>query len=627
MRSSLIVVTRRVAIQMHVGVVAISMICASAMQFVDATPKSVEFEVQTVAAIVESPTSIGVADPSLYFSSPQDIDATLDALQSMGVQNVRVQIPWAAIQTWDPTSYDWTAADYMVHAAAERNMGILGVLNATPFWAGSPYLSGRPDPQVYATFASAVASRYAGEISAYEIWNEPNASTSLSPLDPAGYTQLLKAAYPAIKAADPSATVIGGVVGAVLSVAGLTMSPQDFIAGMYAAGARGSFDALSFHPYEYYLPFSAGAPVSESPLNQLAAIRQLMVANGDAALKIWATEYGQPTSVVSELQQAAYIKDFLTTWQTEAGAGPIFLDTTRDSTYNINVNDALGLFTADWTPKLAVEVVKNFIAGISDSTPAAVAVDAITALIVVVNQVTGIPLRIVAYVVGVVRDVVNTISAAVQGVGAFVQGVVSAFKAALTPPATVAMATTPAHAESSARTAAVVAAATEPVATQHSTVMSGQDGASSVTPAPPADAGRDTEERAPSPPTGATAAPAPAASSDEPEVSDAPTNPPSDQAIPAESPARASSQSSEPETPSSMDEPSGTTGDKPASTTERSTGDKSTSTTEHTPADKSTSTTEHTTVKSTHDAGSDSPSSKGVDAGDGKAGSESTQSD
>ncbi|MBJ7340968.1 cellulase family glycosylhydrolase [Mycolicibacterium sp.] len=418
-----------------IAVVAVSMLCAGATQFVGLDPPSVHVEVKPVAAIVESPSTIGVADPSLYFASTTEIDTTLDALQSLGVQNVRIQIPWAAVQKSGPTSYDWTAVDQMITAATARNMGVLGVLNATPFWAGTPYLSGQPAPQAYATFASAVASRYAGKISAYEIWNEPNAYMFLSPADPAGYTRLLKAAYPAIKAADPAAIVVGGVVGAGVGIDNLTVSPQAFIAGMYAAGAKGSFDALSFHPYQFFLPFSAGASVADSPLNQLAAIRQLMVANGDGTLKIWATEYGEPSSVVTEQQQAAYIKDFLTTWQTEDGAGPIFLHTVRDSAFDINVSDSLGLFSSGWTPKLAALMIKNFITGNPDPTPSAIAVGAVTALAVTINQITGIPLRIVAYVAGVVNDVISTISAVIQRITAFAQGVVTAITAPFVPAA------------------------------------------------------------------------------------------------------------------------------------------------------------------------------------------------
>jgi hypothetical protein len=54
------------------------------------------------------------------------------------------------------------------------------------------------------------ADRYKGKISAYEVWNEPNGITFWNPVDPVAYTRMLQTGYTAIKAADPSATVIGG---------------------------------------------------------------------------------------------------------------------------------------------------------------------------------------------------------------------------------------------------------------------------------------------------------------------------------------------------------------------------------------------------------------------------------
>ena len=48
-----------------------------------------------------------------------------------------------------------------------------------------------------------VATRYKGKVSAYEVWNEPNGKVFWDPEpDAAQYTELLKAAYPAIKAAE-----------------------------------------------------------------------------------------------------------------------------------------------------------------------------------------------------------------------------------------------------------------------------------------------------------------------------------------------------------------------------------------------------------------------------------------
>ena len=70
---------------------------------------------------------------------------------------------------------------------------------------------------------------------------------------------MLRTVYPAIKAADPNATVVGGVMISVTDYGNLTVNPINYLDQMYAAGAQGSFDALSFHPYQYTLPFSKGA--------------------------------------------------------------------------------------------------------------------------------------------------------------------------------------------------------------------------------------------------------------------------------------------------------------------------------------------------------------------------------
>ncbi len=55
------------------------------------------------------------------------------------------------------------------------------------------------------------------------------------------------------------------------------------------------------------------------------------LAPGQEQLKLWISEYGLPTNLVSETAQKDFITDFINFWQTVAGAGPIFLYTTRDT--------------------------------------------------------------------------------------------------------------------------------------------------------------------------------------------------------------------------------------------------------------------------------------------------------
>jgi hypothetical protein len=329
--------------------------------------RSVTTDVAQMAAIDESNTTIGIADSDLYFASPTEVDAALDQMQAMGVNTVRIGIPWAGINPI-PGYYNWSQSDYMINAADARGMGVLAVITTTPGWANDPSapgVYGHPaSPTDFGTFAGLAAQRYAGKVGAYEIWNEPNAATYYGPQpDPAGYTELLKAAYPAIKAADPDATVVGGVVGSTVTYENLTLNPVTFVDEMYQNGAQGYFDALSFHPYQYTTPFSQGAYNPNNPIVQLADIHDLMVANGDAGKTIWASEYGEPSSVAGEAQQAAYTQDMLTTWRTIGYTGPAFIYTLQDTaaagTDSATPEDSLGLIRADGTWKPAAYVVQS----------------------------------------------------------------------------------------------------------------------------------------------------------------------------------------------------------------------------------------------------------------------------
>jgi hypothetical protein len=338
------------------------------------------YEVINTATIEESPTTIGVAESNLYSMSNADVDKALDKMLSLGVTNVRIGVFWRTVQPLNSTSYDWAKTDYIVKAAADRGMGILGVLNQTPAWAGN-IANGHPDPDAYAKFAAAVAQRYAGKISAYEIWNEPNAVFEWNPVDAASYTTMLQKAYTAIKAVAKTTNqdikVIGGVVGAGLTIGNLSLDPVSFITQMYANGAKGYFDALSFHPYNYTLPFSQG-PANTWPgtsaLAQLQAIRALMNVKGDSDLKIWISEYGQPTltgTPEDQQKQAQYLEDMIRSWQKFLNGGPIFIYNLKDTGAqgSTTKEDHLGLFDYNWNAKAAADVIRKLILELTGTTP------------------------------------------------------------------------------------------------------------------------------------------------------------------------------------------------------------------------------------------------------------------
>lgn len=301
----------------------------------------------------------------------------LDTLQRAGSKWLRVDINWAQIQRSGPTSYDWAAIDRVVQRAQARGMRVLGTIVYTPGWARPSGTSATygPEPASYALFARRAVKHYSAMgVHTYEVWNEPNVPAFWTPApNVAAYTRLLQAAYPAIKAADPQATVLTGGTApeltegtSVVAVDWLNgiyangrVAPVDWLDGIYANGGRGFFDAVSHHPYCW--PEMPGKATAWSAWYQMygtnPSLRSVMVDNGDGAKKIWATEFGAPTngpsgSHVSEATQARMIARAYEVWSNYSWGGPLFTYSGRDlGTSTSTRENFFGLVRKDFTRK------------------------------------------------------------------------------------------------------------------------------------------------------------------------------------------------------------------------------------------------------------------------------------
>jgi Cellulase (glycosyl hydrolase family 5) len=245
-------------------------------------------------------------------------------MKALGTHWVRMFVSWRAMQPTPGAIAPSALASYeqMFSQLPPGTKVILDVVG-TPEWeTGSANEHAPPaNPNDYAAFVGALAQRFGSQVSAYEIWNEEDApGWWVGGPNPAAYAQLLKAAYPAIKAADPSATVVLG---------GLTGNDYQFLEGVYQAGGKGSFDAVGVHtdtacnklsPYEFLRgPEDRLIPDSFLAYREVHAV---MLANGDDK-PIWMTELswrttnatcsegawaGQTAEGVSEEQQATYLR-------------------------------------------------------------------------------------------------------------------------------------------------------------------------------------------------------------------------------------------------------------------------------------------------------------------------------
>ena len=92
-----------------------------------------------------------------------------------------------------------------------------------------------------------MAGRYRKQLEAFEVWNEPDQANQLyfaGPNKPQRYAAILRAAYPAIKAAAPNVPVLAGA---------LVGWNGAFLKALYAAGIKGYYDGLSVHYYDLVL--------------------------------------------------------------------------------------------------------------------------------------------------------------------------------------------------------------------------------------------------------------------------------------------------------------------------------------------------------------------------------------
>jgi len=336
------------------------------------------------AQAVQGPDMFGIAmGGESQYQEATTRERELDAIQAVGSRWVRIDLTWSVIQDGGPSTYDWTEVDRIVRGITSRGMKVLGTIAYTPSWArpaGTTEKHG-PDPDQYAAFAAKAVQHYAAMgVHHYEVWNEPNIGFWAPKPDPAAYTKLLKAAYPAIKGADPSATVLTGGT-APASTEGSNYSPVDFLKRIYANGGGDSFDAVAHHPYCWAATTFPGEPEEWSAWHQMEgtgqSLRSVMKANGDAAKKIWGTEYGAPTNGppddrVTERQQADMITKAYTLWKDYEWAGPLFIYQGRDiGTDTSTREDFFGLLRHDFSKKPSYTAYRNLVAGVGNASGAA----------------------------------------------------------------------------------------------------------------------------------------------------------------------------------------------------------------------------------------------------------------
>ena len=184
---------------------------------------------------------------SVNIGSPLPLEE-FDMLEAAGCGLIRRDIMWDWVET-SRGVYEFGFFNDFQAACESRNMRNLFILCFTKHYYGedpATYPSSPAWQQAFVNYAVAVAENFKGKGMIYELWNEPNDSPNPGMGDPATYTALAKLVYPAMKAVDPTCTIIGPAVSNISSNAdgGATWTQR-----CYENGLLNAVDAVSVHPY------------------------------------------------------------------------------------------------------------------------------------------------------------------------------------------------------------------------------------------------------------------------------------------------------------------------------------------------------------------------------------------
>jgi hypothetical protein len=253
---------------------------------------------------------------------PWKIKRTMEMVREMGASWIVEYFPWAYHEP-TPGGWNWSHADLIVDHARRQGLTVIARLGMVPEWA-------RPDPddqpttttyldeehyQDFAEYARAFVEHFRGRVDHIVIWNEPNIGLEWGyrPVDPEGYTDLLRAVYTRVKAANPDVVVLGGALAPTLAPEGDPEGMNDliYLDRMLAAGAGEVMDGLAAHAYGWRIPPDAPPDPEVVNYRRTELLRDLLVAAGYEEMPIYLTEGGwndhpRWTKAVQPSQRAAY---------------------------------------------------------------------------------------------------------------------------------------------------------------------------------------------------------------------------------------------------------------------------------------------------------------------------------
>lgn len=218
------------------------------------------------------------------------LNHVLPIIEDAGFGWVRTEIQWDNIELIEGRYTVDPYYDKMMAELKDNGNKVLLILSyGNPLYCYQDYLP-ISDLAIrkYTEWCLFMVDRYRDKIDAVEIFNEPNLKAMAGPdTSPKNYTKVLKSAYEAIFAYDPTLSVVGGVLAGPSSD-----ESRAFLQEMLVTHNAGNYmNILSIHPY-----VDTGDYLDErhehTLQQQIEWTKEYLKEAGIPDMPIWITEFG-----------------------------------------------------------------------------------------------------------------------------------------------------------------------------------------------------------------------------------------------------------------------------------------------------------------------------------------------
>ncbi len=231
-------------------------------------------------------------------------EKTFEMARDAGIVWIKQHFPWELIeqsqkgnfydQVWQVSA--WQRFDEIVDLAEEFDVKLIARVDRSPQWARDPDTRPEEPPadfQDYGDFMAALAERYKGRVSHFQIWNEPNLAHEWGTApDPKGYVDLLRVGYESLKAVDPDIQVLSAPLAITLERSPRALVELEYLDQMYQHGAFDYFDIMSANAYGLEFPPTADPDPEVLNFRRVELLHEVMERNGDTDKAVWFNEYG-----------------------------------------------------------------------------------------------------------------------------------------------------------------------------------------------------------------------------------------------------------------------------------------------------------------------------------------------